>query len=1184
MKNILSILLLLPLLALGQSSTQNYVKTTTYKQGTTVGFFLPTPAQIKVDVTYLDGLGRPIQQVASKQSATGKDIVTPIVYDSYGRQTKDYLPFPSESTTMGFVENTAIIASLESFYGTAYGTEGGNPFSEKRLEASPLNRILEQGAPGTPWTVNLSSGQEYTHTIKLDYSANTEEIVYLKATASSPSAGVYAVSISNTGTYKANQLYKTVTKNENWASGIDGTVEEFKDQQGRVVLKRTYASGFKHATNYVYDQFGNLAYVLPPSAGIRTSNEILDELCYQYKYDHRNRLVEKKLPGKQWEFIVYDKLDRVVATGPTDAPFSDMLPQRKGWLITKYDALGRVLLTGWKEATFTATTRKSLQDLYNSKTIFSESRTAGLTTINGVGFKYTNLAEPVAGYHVLTINYYDDYDFPAPTDTEWVPTALPTASLGQAVYYNRTLKPRSLATGSWVRVLESSTAYRNERSYMLYDVKARPILASKRNHLGGYDLSYTLYDFEGKVLQTQTEHKRLDTLSPLTVNDYFTYTNQGKLLQHKHKVNNLAEELMSRNEYDVLGQLITKRVGGAATGTGLQKVDYSYNIRGWLKGINDVGNLNQGGGAPNDLFAFKIAYNDGFNSLYNGNISETWWITASDNTQRKYDYYYDALDRLATAYYRKPAHPEAFGAYDEWVDYDLNGNIQFISRNGYLDADNGSTYLIDELYYTYAPNSNKLMKIVDSTNSWDGFKDGQNPESGKPDYDYDANGNMVYDWNKGIEEIRYNHLNLPVKIKFKVAQGEKNIEYLYNAEGVKLGKKILNNSPVGEAVNSLTEYFGGFQYKDNLLQFFPTAEGYVSVAGSSYNYVFNYTDHLGNIRLSYSKPSNGSLTIMDENHYYPFGMKHTNYGSQSNEYVLNPDRTPMYAELLQVANNKYQYKYNGKEYQDELSLNWYDYGARNYDPAIGRWMNIDPLAETSRRFSPYTYALNNPIRFIDPDGMEADDFRINYKDKDGNMQEFVFDGGATALPDSQFVRDFVGAYNHNVGNGGGDSMKAIAENGNIMVDVQEGEFNGQDNSLNGDYNVITWNSSQGIETTNGNVLSPATLLEHESGHALAGATNPGAKLGRVETTDKNYENKEEKRVITGTEQKTAMANREISVIGTTRNDHNGLPVVTKSPTSNTVDRPKTYQFLKAKHSQGVFFPGFGAKDTEKYKK
>ena len=118
----------------------------------------------------------------------------------------------------------------------------------------------------------------------------------------------------------------------------------------------------------------------------------------------------------------------------------------------------------------------------------------------------------------------------------------------------------------------------------------------------------------------------------------------------------------------------------------------------------------------------------------------------------------------------------------------------------------------------------------------------------------------------------------------------------------------------------------------------------MEVSGSSYKYIYQYKDHLGNIRINYDK----TLAIEDENNYYPFGLKHMGYGAP----IVNSN-----------------YKYNGKELQDELGLNFYDYGARNYDPALGRWMNIDPLAEQMRRHSPYNYAFNNPIRFIDPDGM-----------------------------------------------------------------------------------------------------------------------------------------------------------------------------------------------------------------------
>ncbi|WP_317167939.1 RHS repeat domain-containing protein [Flavobacterium jejuense] len=194
---------------------------------------------------------------------------------------------------------------------------------------------------------------------------------------------------------------------------------------------------------------------------------------------------------------------------------------------------------------------------------------------------------------------------------------------------------------------------------------------------------------------------------------------------------------------------------------------------------------------------------------------------------------------------------------------------------------------------------------------------------------------------------------------------------------------------------------GGFQYKNSDLQFFPHAEGYVKHNSGAYSYVFNYTDHLGNVRVSYSDiDKNGVLgdehiveceiisggkgipivrctdyytsPILEENHYYPFGLKHSGYNANNSQ-------------------PNYNYKYNGKELQTELGLNMYDYGARNYDPALGRWMNIDPLAEQMRRHSPYNYAFNNPMSFIDPDGMApewipgSDGKAITTEVKDGKI-------------------------------------------------------------------------------------------------------------------------------------------------------------------------------------------------------
>ena len=918
MKKILSIILMIPFLALAQTQTENYIKTTAYKGA---GATLPV-----VQVSYFDGLGRPIQQVAHAQSGTGKDIVTHIEYDAFGRQVKDFLPYVNTAPSLNY--NTSANTEVGTYYNNVNYDNTLNPFSQKEFEASPLNRVLKQAAPGNDW--KLGSG----HEIKMDYQTNIAgEVKYHNVTTTwIASKGLYDINIAQTTNYDANQLYKTITKDENWTTGKNNTTEEFKNKEGQIVLKRTYNATIPHETYYVYDIYGNLAYVIPPLAEGILDQTILDGLCYQYKYDYRNRLVEKKLPGKQWEFIVYDKLDRPVATGPAFSPWAD---GSVGMLITEYDVFNRPVQTGWK-----------------TLAVNNVSRAGWQANINDSTNPFT-----LDNNDILTKNYYDNYTFTG------APATIQSQVLGQDVATN----VKGLATGTWTRLLDIATNTTGETSYTLYDKKGRPISSYIKNHLGGFTQLDNKLDFIGKIEFTITTHKRLSSDVLLTVKDMLTYSAQDRLVLHKQQINTLPEQLIVKNTYDELGQLISKNVGGTdiSGALGLQKVDYSYNIRGWLKAINDTANLTQGTD-PQDLFSFKLSYNAPTiaTALFNGNISETYWRTSNDNVLRKYNYSYDNLNRLTVASYAKPESNATPDNYNESVNYDKNGNITSLLRFGDLDSDGSiMSNKIDDLAYSYHPdNKNQLMKVFDSSNNPQGFKD-ETANAGMSDpaddYTYDTNGNLIKDDNKQITDIKYNHLNLPAKIIF----GSNKIEYLYNATGQKIQKKVTEGTTI-----TTTEYLNGFQYKNNVLLFFPHTEGYVNNTGSIYNYIFNYTDHLGNIRMSYTKDSStGLLKILEENHYYPFGLKHINYNSDSKMYV----KQAAIAIVKPVPIGKslpYQYKYNGKELQDELGLNVYDFGARLYMQDLGRWNVIDPKANEYFNTSSYAYVLNRPTVAIDPDG------------------------------------------------------------------------------------------------------------------------------------------------------------------------------------------------------------------------
>lgn len=957
----------MPFLSIGQTSSQNYVRAYAYKEPTTTS----DASKANATVIYYDGLGRPIQQVSGKMSGTGKDFITPIEYDVFGRQSKEYLPFEASTADLSF--DSAALTNIATFYNKPIFENTVNPYSEKFFEDSPLNRVRKEAAPGNIWQGDALSDND--RTVKYAYKTNiANEVLKLKATATwNATNKVYDISFASNGYYSAGQLYKSIVQNENKASTIyTGTVasgknyltEEFKDNEGRIVLKKAFwATDFTDTfftlpldTYYVYDQYGNLTYVLPPLAEGTISQ--LNDICYQYKYDGKNRMVEKKLPGKHWEFIVYDGQDRVIATGPTVSPFGD---GSMGWLYNIYDGFGRICLTGWYPESVTTTTRKTLQDINTG--VVNVLR--GTDTVDGINIGYTAASLVPAGFKLLSVKYYDNYTFPGG----------PLLPFPDIITQKVLTEVKGLATGSWTRVLTTATETSGETTYVLYDAWARPICIRVINYLGGYTQTETKFDFGGKTMAIINRHKRISGNTVLTVRDDFYYNAQDKLYRIINGIGSLPKQLMSYNTYDELGQLVVKRVGGVdlSGAAALQKIDYTYNIRGWLKGINNIVDLALPN-APQDLFAFKINYIDtpsnGINGSvqpkYNGNIAETSWRTTSDNIQRRYGYEYDNLDRLKNAWYQIPGGAvEIRKSYDEYVKYDKNGNITSLQRNG--ESDNDVTAIaIDNLVYTYT--GNKLTKVVDSTNHPKGFKDSS--DNTGDDYTYYDNGNMKTDKNKGIiTPIKYNHLNLPTEIIFNNNSATK-ITYLYDSEGKKLKKTVKNGT-----VETVTDYLSGYQYQNGVLEFFPTSEGYVkstvSGAETSYNYVFNYTDHLGNVRVSYTiDPADNVLKIMEENHYYPFGLKQNGY-SPTQRMFVKQITDPPYVVLTPVLNDgdaTYKYKYEGKEFQDELGLGVYDYGSRFYMPDVARWGTMDPQTELLERSSPYVYALNSPLIYVDKDG------------------------------------------------------------------------------------------------------------------------------------------------------------------------------------------------------------------------
>lgn len=890
-----------PNVANGLTASQNYVLRRTFRKPVKVAeLSLIRPiADENRTVQYLDGLGRAVQTVEVMASPTYKDIVQHIEYDGLGRQTRRYLPYAEQSSDNGSFK-AAARTNQGNFYKStrwdAHVAEIDSPFAVTVFENSPLNRVLQQGAPGLPWQPVAVRGTATTtgRTVVSEYGTNasvgtTRDTVRLWTLTS---GGASAPSLYPTG-----KLYRTTVKDENWVSsnGRAGTIDEYRDFQERVVLKRLWETSSKFLdTYYVYDDLGDLRYVVPPGikgTSIAESSANFAELVYGYRYDDRRRLVEKKVPGKGWEYIVYNGNDQPVLS--QDA----VQRTRKEWSYTKYDAFGRVTSTGLYINTNTAqVSRAQVQALVDGHT--------GPLWETRSGEEYPTATFPTAGTGItvkpLVVNYYDRYDFTGATTLGPPPTGI-----------GRSDRTRTLLTGMRVYREDGSTSL---LTINYYDDRARLVQTVSENHQGGTDVVTNSYLFSGEVETSSHVHRASAGGTATTLLTTSSYDHVGRPLQTRKKVNSQAEVVLSNNEYNQIGQLKRKGLHDE-TGSGnyMTVIDYDYNERGWGRRI-----------ASKEL-AITLNYQDAGTVQYNGNISRQQWRHGSDALST-FSYGYDRLNRLTNG--------TSGGAREmsEVLEYDDMGNIKSLNRDG-----QETTY-----GYLNSGRSNRLDRLTG------GFV-GSTPKV----YSYDLNGNATVD--RMGTAFTYNHLNLPKS----ASRTGVYVSYVYDA----LGTKLQKYSDVG-GIRTTRDYIRGIEYKKEetgfqVIDLILTEEGYLQNSSGTYIFHYNLTDHLGNVRAVIRKGSTETASvIVQKQDYYPFGKTKAIVTGGINRYL-----------------------YNGKEKQEELG-DQLDYGARFYDAEIGRWNVVDPLAEKMRRHSPYNYVFNNPMRFIDPDGMIPDDYGL---DEAGNI-------------------------------------------------------------------------------------------------------------------------------------------------------------------------------------------------------
>ncbi|MBS1509565.1 MAG: RHS repeat-associated core domain-containing protein [Bacteroidetes bacterium] len=471
-----------------------------------------------------------------------------------------------------------------------------------------------------------------------------------------------------------------------------------------------------------------------------------------------------------------------------------------------------------------------------------------------------------------------------------------------------------LPTGTKVKII-GGNGLQYIINQLFYDEKGRVIQTQTVNASGAIDVATTQYDFTGKVLRTLMQHKWTTTSGVSTSTQNYNlltkmeYDHSGRVKYVRKKIWGWAngqtldapEKTIAQYSYDELGQLKTKKIGNKPNSvTELETLNYDYNIRGWLLGMN----RDYVKDAATNYFGFDLGYDKNgvlntYAPQYSGNISGTLWRSKGDGVSRQYDFSYDKANRLLKAGFSQKNDDNSWNnsqvdfsikmgdGNDYRTAYDANGNIQRMQQWG-LKV-NASTQL-DDLHYTYYANTNKLQNVIDyfdGDNKQGDFKTSNNHAQfgtkstiksdaaynslapGIFDYGYDINGNLITDRNKDLQglvntdqttggAISYNYLNLPISI---AVTGKGSIAYLYDAGGNKLQKKTtennaqvpFNGTTVTTGITTTTDYVNGFVYE---------TKTYTDV---TVNAVLGYTAKLqfapqdeGRIRPLFQNPTNAN--------------------------------------------------------------------------------------------------------------------------------------------------------------------------------------------------------------------------------------------------------------------------------------------------------------------------------------